>query len=245
MVGGNTNFEVVGSGAGTTHQTGISINVCSIPQQLVPNRLRARFQQLGVQHEILPTTAIPTRDDDGGQIQIIPTKEALAEARQHGGEPICSPRQFDIFLGSGWGDSANDQIKSALARVSASLRVPTICPAAARAQSVPVIKKELDSIRNISDLHIQTRLAKMLANHHLQAPTANSIYIVFLAPAIYSSVGGRDGGRDYLAYHSHFHSTEGEIRYVVVPYDSDRQREEHTVARVVLNMLVNPDGLIW
>jgi hypothetical protein len=244
--GGNFSFQVVGSGGGTTHQTGIAVNVCSAPQQSsISNSLRSHAQERGVRNEISAGTATLIRDDDDGRIQIVPSKEALVEARQHGGEQICRPRQSDIFLGSGWGVSANRERKLVLAQVSASLHAPTICRTSA-APAAPTTHEELGGIEgNISDLQIQTRLVAMLSKHQLEPPSTNSIYIVFLAPEIRSKIGGREGGRSYLAYHNHFHGREGEIRYVVVPFDSDRQRQELTTSRAILNILINPDGVVW
>jgi hypothetical protein len=186
--------------------------------------------------------ATPVRDDDDGRIQTVPSKEALVEVRQHGGEPICRPRQSDVFLGSGWTEAANRERQLALAHVTAGVRAPAICGTAA-APTAPVVHQDLDHLEgDLSDLHIQTRLQKMLGRHQLELPTLNSIYVVLLAPEIHSKIGDREAGRSYLAYHNHFHAREGEIRYVVVPFDTDRQRQRRTIARAILNLLINPAG---
>jgi hypothetical protein len=243
--GGNFSFQVVGSGGGTTHQTGIAVNICTAPQQSpISNSLPLHAQERGLRNEISAGGITLTTDDDDGRFQIVPSKEALVEARQHGGELICRPRQSDVFLGSGWGASGNRERKSRLAQVSASLHAPTICRTGA-ALAAPTTHEELDGIEgDISDLQIQTRLAAMFSKQQLEPPSTNSIYVVFLAPQIQSKIGGHVGGRSYLAYHNHFHGSDGEIRYAVVPFDSDRQREERTTSLAILNMLVNPDGVI-
>jgi hypothetical protein len=232
VVGGNVNLQVAASGAGTTHETGVALNVCTAPQQAhIVNRLRSAA-----------ALATPVRDDDDGRIQTVPSKEALVEARQHGGDPICRPRQSDVFLGSGWTEAANRERQVALAHVTAAVRAPAICGTAV-APTAPVVHEELDHLEgDLSDLQIQTRLQKMLGSHKLERPTLNSIYVVLLAPEIHSKIGEREAERSYLGYHNHFHAREGEIRYVVVPFDSDRQRQRRTIARAILNLLINPAG---
>jgi hypothetical protein len=233
-LGGNVTLQIAGSGGGMTHQAAVALNVCTAPQPPAAfNRFRSAVR-----------AAEPSvvRDDDDGRIQTVPSKEALVEVRQHGGEPICRPRQADVFLGSGWTEAANRERRLSLAHVSATLRAPAICGTAA-APLAPVVHEELDHIEgNLSDLQIQIRLQKMLDSHKLEVPTANSIYVVFLAPELHSRVNQREAGRSYLAYHNHFHAQQGEIRYVVVPFDSDPQRQKRTIARGILNILINPDG---
>jgi hypothetical protein len=235
VVGGNVNLHVAASGAGTTHETNVTVNVCTAPQQ-APTISRLL--------SVLPVAAaaMPVRDDDDGRIQAVPSEEALAEARQHGGEPICTPQQSDVFLGNGWTKAANRARQLALAHVTAAVRAPAIC-GTATAPSPPVVHEELAPLQgDLSDLQIQIRLQKMVGGHQLEVPTPNSIYVVLLAPEIHSKIGEREAGRSYLGYHNHFHAREGEIRYVVVPFDTDRHRQRRTVARAILNLLINPDG---
>jgi hypothetical protein len=97
---------------------------------------------------------------------------------------------------------------------------------------------------NLSDLQIQARLQAMLDAHQLEPPTLRSIYVVFLAPQIRSQIGEREASRDYLAYHNHFHAREGVIHYVIVPFDSDSQRQRRSATRALLNALLDPDGPI-
>jgi hypothetical protein len=94
----------------------------------------------------------------------------------------------------------------------------------------------------ISDLEIQRRLQTMLASRQLELPTLRSIYVVFLAPDVRSQIGEEEAGRSYLAYHNHFHAREGVVHYVVVPFDSESQREKRTATRAILNALIDPDG---
>lgn len=65
----------------------------------------------------------------------------------------------------------------------------------------------------VNDLQIQ-RLLEPFADER-------AIYVVFLAPAIESTLGGSHAGADYDSYHSHFH----QVRYVVVPWRATSLRE--------------------
>jgi hypothetical protein len=50
------------------------------------------------------------------------------------------------------------------------------------------------------------------------------------------------GAKDYLAYHSNFHSDFGEVYYVVVPFSADVQIEKRAAARSILATSLNPEG---
>jgi hypothetical protein len=55
-------------------------------------------------------------------------------------------------------------------------------------------------------------------------------------------VGSAVGAKDYLAYHSHFHSDFGEVYYVVVPFSADAEIEKRAAARSILETSLNPEG---
>jgi hypothetical protein len=234
VAAGNTVVQITGAGAGLSHAVGVSVNICTVPQ---PPTASMRS------HSVLRTSvSTQFRDDDDGRVRIVPSEEAAAEARQHTGDPICAPRQSDVFLGSGWTDAANRPRRSALARVSAGLRASAICAAGAAA-SAPAVHNASEPVEGtISDLEIQRRLQTMLASRQLELPTLRSIYVVFLAPDVRSQIGEEEAGRSYLAYHNHFHAREGVVHYVVVPFDSESQREKRTATRAILNALIDPDG---
>jgi hypothetical protein len=93
----------------------------------------------------------------------------------------------------------------------------------------------------LSDLGVQAQLARMLKDGRLKV-ARNAIYVVFLPPGIQSTVGSAVGAKDYLAYHSHFHSDYGEVHYVVVPFSADVQLEKRAAARSILETSLNPEG---
>ena len=55
-------------------------------------------------------------------------------------------------------------------------------------------------------------------------------------------MGSAVGAKDYLAYHSHFHSDYGEVHYVVVPFSADVQLEKRAAARSILETSLDPEG---
>jgi len=88
-------------------------------------------------------------------------------------------------------------------------------------------------------------LASILREGTLPAPRPETFYLVFLAPEIRSILGSAQGGRDFLAFHNHFHASQGEIRYIVVPFDPDSRREMQTASRALLRALIGTDGGAW
>ena len=223
---GTYSLTVSGTGAGSTSAANIILNLGQAGGNTIAR-------------------STPSRDDDDGIIRIIPSKQAMLEARQHGGQPICNPRQTDIFLGNGWRDQANQQRKTALRTVRGSLRLSILCPVAGKAKNLATYDQPGQFSGVVNDLVIQTQLDAMLRSRRLAPPQPESIYVIFLAPEIKSAVGGRQAGLRYLAYTNHFHSDWGEVRYLVVPFDSDLEQQKQTVAQGILNLLINPSGASW
>jgi len=65
----------------------------------------------------------------------------------------------------------------------------------------------------VNDLTIQRKLVEMLGNHALLR-RCNTIYVIFLAPGITSTLGASKAGIDYAAYHNSLHLDTSEVRYV-------------------------------
>jgi hypothetical protein len=130
---------------------------------------------------------------------------------------LCDPRQHHIFLGKAWADTPNLARKAALSSLDVASG-PGLCATSHRLP--PTNQTEATAFggnAKLSDLGIQAQLAHMLKDGHLKV-AQNTIYVVFLPPGIQSTVGSVVGAKDYLAYHSHFHSDYGEVHYVVVPF---------------------------
>jgi len=243
LASGNYSFTVAGSGGGSSAQSSLAVNVCSTAS---PASFHAMSRAVGAQltpRERLLAGRSETHDDDDGHIQIVPSEMTQARSHQHGGEILCAPRQYDIFLGSGWKESSEARV--ALAQITARLHSAAVCQASAPLQA-PVVSERTEGVdANLSDLKIQSLLDSMIAGHQLHTPTTSAVYVLFLAPNLQAKIGEQQSGRDFLAYHNHYHAKQGAVRYIVVPFDPDLRREKRTTARAILNLLNNPDGPVW
>jgi hypothetical protein len=95
----------------------------------------------------------------------------------------------------------------------------------------------------VSDLEIQRRLDRLVSGSDREAP---AVFVVFLAPGLRSTLAGQSiSGRDFAAYHNHFHAAAGVVRYVVVPYEPDASRCQSAARLGLFEALINPEGTGW
>ena len=190
-------------------------------------------------------------DDDGGKVQIVPADlSATAPKTFHGGAVMSSAQQVSIFLGSGWADAQVGARKTGLADVGSS--AGSVHLAEARTHNVkflraaPQVEDFSDlGTRPLNDLDIQRKLDQMLQTKAIPAPTASTVYVVFLAPGTVSTLGGHNAGVDYAAYHNVVNLAAGEVRYVVVPFHQDAQKHAAVAARALAETTLNPNGQGW
>ena len=184
-------------------------------------------------------------DDDGGKAQIVPKNMVAASAtvkKYHGGAAMKSVQQVSIFVGEGWAKSdararqstLSDLLinNSALASALESQKIKT-------SHAAPTAD-DFSAISNLNDLGIQRKLVEMLENKAIPAPSASTIYVVYLGPGINSTLGGLKGGIDYAAYHNILHVEAGEIRYVVVPFEADTTTHRAAASRAFAEAGENP-----
>jgi hypothetical protein len=186
-------------------------------------------------------SATELKDDDDASVSFVPTESFLQKARRHRGGVLCDPRQHHIFLGKAWTDTPNLARKAVLSSLDVAPG-PGLCATSHRLP--PTNQTETTAFggnARLSDLGIQAQLAHMLKGGHLKV-AQNTVYVVFLAPGIQSTMGSAVGAKDYLAYHSHFHSDYGEVHYVVVPFSENVQLEKRAAARSILETSLNPEG---
>jgi hypothetical protein len=189
-------------------------------------------------------------DDDGGKAQIVPADfSAAAEKKFHGGEIMKSVQQVSIFLGSAWGDRQVRTRETALLDLGA-----THATHLAELQSKNVklgpaaqgVEDFADLTRTrVNDLTIQRKLADMLAAKTIPQPTPNTVYVIYLAPGISSTLGAHKAGAEYAAYHNYVHLDAGEVRYVVVPFHQDADHHGTAAARAFADTALNPNGMGW
>lgn len=187
-------------------------------------------------------------DDDGGFTEIVPVDPASQLPRAVGAMPIMnSVQQVSIFLGAAWADREvrlrqNRLIDLDVTGGHAGLaelpnRSVEVVPAAPSVEDFSDLSK-----KPVNDLTIQLKLVEMLETHAIPAPAANTVYVVFLAPGIKSTLGTSKAGVGYSAYHNLLHVAAGEIRYVVVPYHEDADRHHAAASQAFADTAFNPTG---
>ncbi len=208
---------------------------------------------LAVQQGAKPADTAPAKgnfvgDDDGGLTEIVAADPTAQGPRASDAAPVMkSVQQVSIFLGAGWGDQQVRSRQSRLLDLGASPAKPALAdlrnkqvevlPAAPRVEDFSDLSKG-----TINDLTIQRKLVEMLASHAIPAPTSNTVYVVFLAPGITSTLGTSKAGTDYSAYHNLLHAEAGDVRYVVVPYHENADRHSAAASRAFTDTAFNPSA---
>jgi hypothetical protein len=195
-----------------------------------------------------PANANFVADDDGGLTEIVPADLATKGPRASGTVPVMkSVQQVSIFLGAAWGDQQARIRQTRLPDFAGNRSEPTVTelqnhnveviPAAPRVEDFSDLSKGL-----VNDLTIQRKLVEMLGNHALPPPAANTIYVIFLAPGITSTLGASKAGIDYAAYHNLLHLDMSEVRYAVVPYQENADRHNAAASQAFVDTAFNPTG---
>jgi len=171
-----------------------------------------------------------------------PTKEQFAARAKrhggsnlvyHGGPVIHSARVVPVFWGPSWGAGGSDaaiasHIQSFFGQFGTSAEYNTITQYYDSAGSIHTSNlgttHYFDSgtpPTNVTDAILQQEVLKAIAVVGFDAST---IYEVFLPATSYSSSGGSTscGGPSlaYCAYHGHFSSSYGDVKYSSMPYPS-------------------------
>ena len=189
-------------------------------------------------------------DDDGGAVQIVPADLAPAAARQfHGGAVMKSVQQVSIFLGAGWADAKTRAREAVLMDLAANQNAQFVDWTQHNIRSLRTGASQEDfsdlSKTSLNDLNLQHKLADMLQSKAVPAPAASTVYVLFLAPEVNSSLGGNQPGKDYAAYHNFFHAQAGEVRYVVVPFSANAATQLAAASRALAEAGLNPEGNGW
>jgi hypothetical protein len=208
----------------------------------------AAQQQASVDRPTEPNFAF---DDDGGKVQIVPVDFSVAGPKIfHGGPVLAATQQVSIFLGSGWGDTQVRGREASLLDVTASAGNAQVTELKQHSiktlRSAPQIEDFTDlSQSKVNDLTIQQKLSDMLKSKAIPAPTTGTVFVIFLAPGIHSTLGGLQGGVDYAAYHNFVNLEAGEIHYVVVPFHENADKHNAAARRAFTETALNPNGQGW
>jgi hypothetical protein len=183
-------------------------------------------------------------DDDGGKAQIVPKDLAAATTKKyHGGAVMKSVQQVSVFFGDGWAKNDVRLRQGALADllVNNGALVTALQDQRIKTSQAAPTTDDLSAVSRVNDLDIQRKLVELLENKAIPAPTASTIYVVYLAPGVNSTLGGLKGGIDYAAYHNIVHVEAGEVRYVVVPFEADPVAHRAAASRAFAETGQNPD----
>jgi len=201
-----------------------------------------------------PSVEQPVFDDDGGRVFIVKRDPgARGSLHYHGGDVISQPQQYNIFLGGAWSDSELRRRKTAfsslLSQTEKGAEQVTLDTYGVTNTFLPSQNQEqpfdFSRDQSISDLQIQAALEAMLKTGAIQGQTPNTIYVVFLPPGISSTLGSMIGGKHFSAYHNFFHGEQGEVRYVVVPFEPQEKLAKQVAARALIETVFNPTGNGW
>lgn len=195
-------------------------------------------------------------DDDGGRVFILRRNAGSLSAilRHHGGSVIAEPEQHSVFLGSGWAKKGAPlaSIEQSLTGLLASLNNGSERDALNHygvrnlfASSFNHGTQTTFTDKTINDLQIRAELARMFKEGILPAPSANALYVVYLAPGLRSTLGTMFGGKHYLAYHNYFNTESSEIHYVVVPFEANKEHLQQVAQRALIEAVINPSGNGW
>lgn len=190
-------------------------------------------------------------DDDGGKAQIVPADLSPAGPKSfHGGHVLPAAQQVTIFLGSGWGDQQFRGRETALVDIAAGMT--TTHRAELQKHNVKTLRagppqEDFSDVSktSLNDLDIQRKLDDLLRSKTIPAPSASTVYVIFLAPGTTSTLGGHQAGVEYAAYHNFVNLEAGEIHYVVVPFHDDAGRHSAAAARAFAETALNPNGQGW
>jgi hypothetical protein len=190
-------------------------------------------------------------DDDGGRAFIINSKlKPLNELRQFRGTVIGSPQQYSIFLGSEWASpllhERQTQLDTLLASVSnqrdaSKLNSLGIEDFFAATYSQEVLTAFAEG-EKISDLKARSVLADLMNSGSLPLTESSTIYVIFLAPRLVSTLGPLTGRKHYLAYHNFFNIAGKRLHYVVIPYEHDLEKVKAIALRALVAAALNPNG---
>lgn len=189
-----------------------------------------------------PTTNFIS-DDDGGVVQIVPADLSVAGPRKANAAPVMkSVQQVSVFLGSAWAEQNVRSREASLSDLTGHAHIAqlqnnnvSVLPAA------PSVEDFTDLTKGpVNDLEIQKQLVAMLESKTLPASDASTVFVIFLAPGVNSTVGSHTAGVHFAAYHNLVHVEAGELRYVVVPFNENASRQAAAASLAIVETVFNP-----
>lgn len=189
-----------------------------------------------------------TNEDRGRAYIVSGDTELFPSLGNHRG--MIEPQQYSIFLGKGWQSapvrSREPELANLLSHITDQAQLSALDERGLKnffaATSQTEKFNDVAGDRVISDLEIQRELSGMIADSSVQRPNANTIYVIYLAPEIRSTLGEMIAGKHYLAYRNFFNASGSRIQYVVVPFEQDQKVAYQIALRAFLAAALNHNG---
>lgn len=201
---------------------------------------------LAVSPKILVEKAglVTTLDNDGGRVELYARSHAARDLEYHGGAVVREPLVEVVFVGA-WEKSRADLLRQAADHIGATDAFQSTHARGVKATALPITTRTLAGRETMNDLDLQSMLDRAIENGSLPSRNDDTIYVLYLSPAISSTLGEKSAGTDYASYHSHFHSHDVNVRYVVVPFHENANVMNDAAAASVIRAIINPDGDGW
>ena len=187
---------------------------------------------------------VTTLDDDGGRVELYAPSHAARTLEYHGGAVVNQPLVELLFVGT-WEKSRTDLLRRGVDHLSTTDAFQSTHERGVKATALPITTRSLAGREKMNDLDVQLMIDRAIENGSLPSRNDDTIYVLFLSPAISSTLGEKTAGTDYASYHSHFHSHDVNVRYVVVPFHEDVNVMNQAASASLIRAIINPDGDGW
>lgn len=187
---------------------------------------------------------VTTLDNDGGRVELYARSHAARTVEYHGGAVVREPLVEVVFVGA-WDKSRADVLRQGIDHISATDAFQSTHEQGVKSTALPITIRSLAGREKMNDLDLQSMIDRAIENASLPSRNDDTVYVLFLSPAISSTLGEKTAGADYASYHSHFHSHDVNVRYVVVPFHDDANVMTQAAATSLIRAIVNPDGDGW
>jgi hypothetical protein len=186
-------------------------------------------------------------DEDGGQVRVVRADSSASTVSGKETATIHAPKQVSMFFGGTWAEDGNRTREAQLTNLltfAGSAKQQEMSKSGVRAvDSRNSFTEDFTDMRlhpPLTDLGIQRQIQTWISTGAMQAPKANSVYVIYLGQGVRSMLRDKVGGQDYLGYYSLVHLDVGTIVYAVVPYDADTARMQQTASRLLMEAAIDP-----
>ncbi len=207
----------------------------------------ASLVMLGYSQNAANNTSDLLPDEDGGQVRVVRADSGASTVSGREVAAIHAPKQVSMFYGGTWAEEttrAQEQELTNLLTSAGPAKQQEMQKSQMRAvESRNSFVEDFTDMRlhpPLTDLDIQRQIQTWIATGAMQAPKANSVYVIYLGPGVRSMLRDKVGGQDYLGYYSLVHLDVGAVVYAVVPYDADTTRMQQTAARLLMEAAIDP-----